>query len=71
MKGEIYMVHPALKKVIIDWLFDHPNVWNRKNVCTDTFRAYVYDSAGNYLIGGKDVYEFIGAAEELIYGESR
>lgn len=47
------MIYMELKKAIIEWLFDNPNQWNRVNSCVENFRAYIYDSAGNFLIGGK------------------
>lgn len=61
------MVRTDLKKAIIDWLFEHENSWQRRIVCYDTFKTYIYDSLGNYLIGGKDVYDFIAMADDLIF----
>ena len=57
-----------LKKAIIDWLFDNPNAWQRVLACIDYFRPYIYNSEGNYLIGGEEVSDFISSADKLIYG---
>lgn len=56
-----------LKKAIIDWLFDNENAYQRINACTEYFKAYIYDSNGNYLIGGEEVNNFIINADKLIY----
>lgn len=56
-----------LKKVIIEWLLEHENEWQRVNSCVKEFRPYIYDSTGNYLIGGQQVAEFIKNADKLIY----
>lgn len=57
-----------LKKAILDWLFENPNEWNRLNACSKAFRAYIFDDKGEYLIGGREVSEFIEEADKLIYG---
>lgn len=57
-----------LKKVIIDWLFNNKDKWQRTTACREHFRPYIYDSEGNYLIGGEEVSEFITNADKLIYG---
>lgn len=56
-----------LKQAIINWLFENEKVLNRINLCVDAFRAYIYDVKGNYLIGGKDVAEFIEKADKLLF----
>lgn len=56
-----------LKKTIIDWLFDNYNVWQRVNACHDAFRQYIYDSEGNYIIGGKDVSDFISRIDKALF----
>ena len=58
-----------LKKAIIDWLFENKNAWQRTNACREYFRPYIYNSDGNYLIGGEEVSEFITSADKLIYGQ--
>lgn len=62
------IVHKELKKEILNWLLNNENRWQRTNACTEQFRNYVYDDNGEYLIGGRNVVDFIYSAEELIYG---
>lgn len=59
-------VNKVLKQAIINWLFENENVFSRLNHCIDAFRAYIYDAKGNYLIGGKEVAEFIEKADKLL-----
>lgn len=61
------MLHKELKKQILLWLLEHAHEWQRVNACADAFRAYIYDAAGGYLIGGEAVRDFISAADKLIY----
>lgn len=56
-----------LKKAIIEWLLENENQWQRVNSCIEKFRNYIYDSEGNFLIGGETVHDFIVAADKLIY----
>lgn len=56
-----------LKKAIIDWLIANAKTYNRANECTRYFRPYIYDSEGNYLIGGKEVAQFISEANKLLF----
>lgn len=58
----------VLKKVIVDWLADHETEWQRVNACHDAFRRYIFDEDGEYIIGGKEVSEFISKADELLFG---
>lgn len=62
------MMYKELKAAILNWLLENENQWQRVNACVETFREYIYNKDGNYLIGGKDVAEFIKAADKLIYG---
>jgi hypothetical protein len=48
-----------LKRAIVNWLLDNKNLSNKINLCTDTFRQYIYDNNGNYIICGKQVIDFI------------
>ena len=48
-----------LKRKIIEWIFENINEWQIINSCVDTFREYIYNANGEYLIGGEDVYNFI------------
>lgn len=61
------MMHKELKRVIINWLLDNENTWQRVNVCHDEFKAYIYNADGNYLIGGEEVSEFISKVDKLLY----
>lgn len=61
------MMYKELKKEIIMWLLEHENEWCRVNACREAFKEYIYNSEGNYLIGGKDVLDFIDAADDLLY----
>ena len=56
-----------LKQSIIAWLIENPNRWQRVNSCHDHFRQYIYDSTGNYIIGGQVVSDFISNADKLLY----
>lgn len=62
-------MYKELKAAIINWLMENEAEWQRVNACTKAFRAYIYDAAGNYLIGGETVAVFIRAADKLIYGK--
>lgn len=59
-------MHIELKKAIIAHIFENISDFQMVNNTTDKFRAYIYDSKGDYLIGGNEVYEFIRDAIELI-----
>lgn len=56
-----------LKREIINWLLDNEYKWQRINECHKAFRPYIYNSEGNYLIGGEEVSNFISEADELLY----
>jgi hypothetical protein len=60
-------MHKDLKRAIITWLLDHENEWQRTNACREEFRPYIYTINGNYLIGGKEVAEFISKADKLLF----
>jgi hypothetical protein len=55
-----------LKQAIINFIFENEKDLQLTNYTTDKFRLYIYDAAGEYLIGGEDVKEFINKAIELI-----
>jgi hypothetical protein len=52
-------MHLELKKQITIYVFDNINNFQLNNATTENFREYIYNSQGNYLIGGKEVSEFI------------
>ena len=60
-------MYKELKKEIIIWLLEHENEWQRVNACCEVFRPYIFDTNGNYLIGGEVVYNFICEADKLLY----
>lgn len=62
-------MHKELKRVILMWLLDHENEWQRTNACHEAFRPYIYNMEGNYLIGGEEVADFISQADKLLYGK--
>ena len=63
------MMHKELKGLIIQWLLDNENAWQRVNECTKHFKEYIYSSDGEFLIGGKTVHNFIVTADNLLYGK--
>lgn len=60
-------MNKKLRAAILTWLLEHENEWQRANSCTAAFRSYIYDNAGQYLIRGREVAEFISAADALLY----
>lgn len=55
-----------LKKAIINHIFENLSDFQLVNNTTHKFRAYIYDGAGNYLIGGEDGTKFISESIKLI-----
>ena len=55
-----------LKQAIINFIFENEKEFQITNRTIEAFRAYIYDGNGNYLIGGKEVSEFIEDAIKLI-----
>ena len=55
-----------LKEVIILYIFGNLKEFNLNNAVVEKFRYYIYDPQGAYLIGGKEVAEFINNAIKLI-----
>ena len=64
------MINKELRRAIINWLLDNENQWQRVNACVEWFGEYIYNSKGNFLIGGKEVHDFICAADKSLYGKS-
>ena len=60
-------MNKELKKVILLWLLEHENEWQRVNSCIEEYKSYIYDTNGNRLIGGEAVTDFIKEAYKLIY----
>ena len=55
-----------LKAAIVAYILDNLTNFQLTNDVTDKFRAYIYDSKGEYLIGGEDVRNFIKDAIKLL-----
>ena len=59
-------MNKELKQAIINFIFDNSKDFQLHNAVVSKFKAYIYDPEGNYLIGGKDVANFIDEAIKLI-----
>lgn len=55
-----------LKRAIVDYIFNNYELFGLVNVTNDKFKAYIYDSNGEYLIGGKEVANFIQKVAKLV-----
>lgn len=55
-----------LKQAIIYFIFENEKDFQLNNRTSNEFSAYMYDSSGNYLIGGEDVARFIRDAIKLL-----
>lgn len=66
LKSKTKTMHTELKKAIINSIFDGISNFQLTNFMVDKYRAYIYDANGEYLIGGKEVYQFIYDATKLI-----
>jgi hypothetical protein len=55
-----------LKQAIVNFIFEHDKEFQINNATTQKFRPYIYDADGEYLIGGKEVSEFITEVIKLI-----
>ena len=55
-----------LKKAIVNFIFENLNNFQINNATTHKFRPYIYDSNGEYLIGGEEVSNFIIEAINLL-----
>lgn len=59
-------MNKTLQKVIIEYIFDNQNDFQLINATLQEFREYIYNSEGEYLIGGPRVANFIKQAIKLI-----
>lgn len=59
-------MNKQLKQAIINFIFENEKVFQLQNITIGNFKEYIYNSQGNYLIGGQDVAEFIGKAVKLL-----
>lgn len=55
-----------LKQAIINFIFENEKAFQIQSITIGNFKEYIYNSQGNYLIGGEDVAEFIGKAVKLL-----
>lgn len=55
-----------LKKAIVNFIFENEKEFQIINAVKNKFRLYIYDSDGNYLIGGEEVAVFIEDSIELL-----
>lgn len=56
-----------LKRAIVNWYCDNSKSLATSEECIRAFKAYIYDEKGEYLIGGKEVLEFIYKIRNIIY----
>jgi hypothetical protein len=59
-----------LKQAIVNFIFENDKEFQLLNRTKEVFREYIYNSKGNYLIGGEDVALFIAQSIKLIVKES-
>ena len=59
-------MNKQLKQEIINFIFENEKVFQLQSITIGNFKEYIYNSQGNYLIGGQDVAEFIGKAVKLL-----
>ena len=59
-------MHKELKKAIVNYIFDNEKEFQLTNATIANFKEYIYNSQGNYLIGGEDVANFIRLAIKLL-----
>lgn len=55
-----------LKEKIIKYIFENKDEFQIINATVNAFRDYIYDSKGEYLIGGELIASFISKAVDLI-----
>lgn len=55
-----------LKKAIINFIIDNLKDFQILNATVNKFKLYIYDNKGSFLIGGKQIYEFIKNAIKLL-----
>lgn len=47
------------KQKVVEWICEHEDEFQIINACVEKFHDCIYDSNGNYLIGGEIRYNFI------------
>jgi hypothetical protein len=59
-------MNTELKKAILNFILDNQREYQIINSTVTVFKPYIYDSNGEYLLGGKEVYQFIKDAINLL-----
>jgi len=59
-------MNQELKKAIVNYMFDNANQFQLVNSTIQEFRQYIYTPEGAYIIGGKEVREFISLVDKQI-----
>lgn len=59
-------MNKTLQRSIIDYIFNNREMFGIHNLTTNEFKAYIYDSNDDYLIGGAQVANFISHAVRLL-----
>lgn len=59
-------MNKQLKWEIIKFIFNNEKEFQLHNSTVKNFREYIYTTKGEYLIGGEEVYKFIGNAIQLL-----
>lgn len=55
-----------LKKAIFDYIVENENQRQRLNNAVSHFERYIYDEKGEFLIWGREVYDWICKINDLI-----
>lgn len=55
-----------LKQAIVNFIFDNEKEFQLYTATQKKFRDYIFDSAGEYLIGGNEVSTFINETIDLL-----
>jgi len=59
-------MNAELKRVIVNFIIDNEKEFQIHNTTVAKFRPYIYDTDGEHLIGGYEVYDFIDNAIKLL-----
>lgn len=60
------MINLQLKQAIINYIFENYNLFNRLNNTIHNFKNYIYNENWNYLIGWKEIIEWIEKIDKMI-----
>jgi hypothetical protein len=55
-----------LKQAIVNFIFDNDKEFQLYSAVAKKFRPYLFDDAGEFLIGGEEVKDFISDAIKLL-----